>query len=123
MDLSDHDKLLIIKFFCRKIQEAATTYGRDFSSLTGNFHYISLLSMYLIQIGGQCEKLTDEFKEINSEISWSVLIDFKNKLITSFFSSDIVDIWNLSGECAIKLFGLCREKLGDEEFSFPSFLN
>ena len=44
-------------------------------------------------IGEASSRLSKEFKEVHSEINWTKLKDFRNKIIHDYFGTDYSTVW------------------------------
>ncbi|MDR2368089.1 MAG: hypothetical protein LBF58_08285 [Deltaproteobacteria bacterium] len=123
MNSSDHQILLKIRSICNEISIFAGQRGFDINKVMINFNNISLFSMYLLQIGSLSTSLSGEFKNQYPHILWDDLIEISNKIFTDFFSINIPNIWELGKKSVPELNILCKELLGDEQFSYKPVLH
>ncbi len=68
--------------------------GKSFSDFTNNRMLVLSLIKEIEIIGEAASKITQDLKDVTTEIPWSDIISMRNRLIHGYFDVDLDILWN-----------------------------
>ena len=104
----------IILKYCGEIDLTIEMFGKSFEVFENDCVFRNAVSMPLMQIGENSNKLSDEFKASHSEIPWAVIRGMRNWFAHSYFEMDIAKIWEAAVDDIPVLKRFCEDILNEQ---------
>lgn len=89
IDIIDH-----ILNYCYQIDEIRQRFGNNFDNFQADKIYQNAVCMCILQIEELSKYLTDDFKNLYSEIPWKQIRGIRNIFAYDYGSIDVLTIWN-----------------------------
>ena len=113
MQLSDRDRTIIQKMqdYCTQIEEAHSSFGREYGAFQTNSVYRNAVSLCLMQIGELSIHLSEAFKDEHSEIPWKQIRGMRNVVAHEYGHIDTAIVWETATEDILVISAFCRSIL------------
>ena len=114
----DISRLEHIIDYCNEISNTVVRYGNDYSVFESDSDYQKSVAFSVLQIGGLCAGLSDEFiAETSSQMPWRSIKGMRNVVVHNYGCVDRVILWNTVNSDIPKLKDFCLENIHTEDNS------
>ncbi|WP_133968479.1 DUF86 domain-containing protein [Eubacterium limosum] len=110
IDIIDH-----ILNYCYQIGETRQRFGNNFDNFQADKIYQNAVCMCILQIGELSKYLTDDFKNLYSEIPWKQIRGIRNIFAHDYGSIDVLTIWNTINYNIPELKDFCENILAQNK--------
>ncbi|MEA5017612.1 MAG: HepT-like ribonuclease domain-containing protein [Erysipelotrichaceae bacterium] len=121
--MTNYGTLKLILYYCELIIDIHKSHDSDQVAFTNDCEYQYAISMGLIQIGELANKLTNDFKDYFSNLPWSHMRSFRNRLAHQYGSIDIDLTYWISTVDITRIHGQLLKIITDFEQEFPKVIN
>lgn len=98
--------------YCVEIDAANDTFNSSYENFKINSVYKNAVCMCLMQIGELTTKLSDDFKNNNSDIPWREIRGMRNIVAHEYGHIDYETVWETIEDGIPVLKSFCKNKLG-----------
>lgn len=105
------DILKRIVKYCDEIFETQKHFDNSYDSFKENFIYRNAISMCILQIGELSGYLSEDFKEIYSDVPWESIKGMRNFMAHRYGDLDIGIVWETVVEDIPLLYNYCNNIL------------
>ena len=98
----------IVKY-CKDIDETVKRFGASFEIFLNDTVYKNAIALCVLQIGELTGKLTQEFKEVYTEMPWNQIKAMRNIVAHNYGSIDSEILWETIENDIPKLRDYCNE--------------
>ncbi len=80
--------------YCNDIEAAIIRFGDDYNVFKDDKIYVHACTMCILQVGELCKHLSDDFRQINTEIPWGSIKAMRNIFAHNYGKLDLEDAWD-----------------------------
>ena len=113
MPVNNRDRQVLEKIirYCDDIEFSHNEYQRSFKRFSENPTYRNAVALCLMQIGELTGKLSDEFKNENTQIPWRAIRGMRNVVAHEYGKIDVETVWETAENGTAELKAFCKAKL------------
>lgn len=98
--------------YCNEIDEAHNTFNKSYDNFKVNSVYKNAVCLCLMQIGELTNKLSEDFKNNNTDIPWREIRAMRNIVAHEYGHIDYEIVWETIEDGVPGLKDFCKNKLG-----------
>jgi len=110
-DNRDRDIIEHILRYCEQIETAHADFDQSRQRFDGSTTYQNAICMCILQIGELVGRLSDEFKETNTDIPWRKIRGMRNYVAHEYGSIDLDVVWQVATVSILDIKNFCRKYL------------
>ena len=99
--------LMAIVKHCNIIEETKLYFGDNYSNFEENSIYQNAILTPVTQIGELVKRLSNEFRQENSEIPWKNIAGMRDIVVHNYETIDKLILWNVANTEIEKLKNFC----------------
>ncbi len=111
--LGDKKRMQHILDACKKIQIATEDY--DEQRFLNDFIISAAVCNFIMIIGESSARITQEFKEKNTQLDWELMRGMRNIIVHEYFEVDDRQVWDTVVNDVPKLIAACENVLKEIE--------
>lgn len=107
----DRDILEHMLRYCEQVDTANDDFAHSRERFYSSTTYQNAVSMCILQIGELVNHLSDDFKNVHSEIPWRKIRGMRNYVAHEYGSIDYDVVWYVANESIPELKAFCLKQL------------